>query len=97
MEYAQTGEKRYEGGARDVASATAALRRIVRAGHREAGLEGIDIHIKRDPDEPGVAECVVEIHGDSKEDAENLAQRYVDDGWSCQSSGAKDVTCTSPA
>ena len=97
MEFAQHKRKRaYQGGARDVASATAALRRIVRAGHAKAGLAGIDIHIKGDPQKPGVAECVVDIHGDSQADAEAIAERYVDDGWTCQSSGPTDVTCTSP-
>jgi hypothetical protein len=97
MESAQHKRKRgYQGGTRDVASATAALRRIVRAGHAEAGLAGIDIHIKGDPQKPGVAECVVDIHGDSQADAEHIASRFEDDGWTCQSSGERDVRCTSP-
>ena len=39
---------------------------------------------------------MVDIHGDSQADAEAIAERYVDDGWTCQSSGPTDVTCTSP-
>ena len=86
----------YDGGIRDVAYATAALRRIVRAGHAEAGLAGINIQIQGDPERPGFAECSVQIHGDTQEDAEHIATRFENDGWTCQSSGPTDVTCTSP-
>ena len=97
MESAQKRSKpAYTGGARDVEAATAGLRRIVRAGRLEAGLAGIDIHIKGDPQKPGVAECVVDIHGDTQENAETIAEHYVNQGWSCQSSGPTDVRCTSP-
>jgi hypothetical protein len=92
----QKGQRTYKGGARDVASASAALRRIVRAGHAEAGLAGIDIHVKGDPQEPGVAYCVVDIHGDTQADAEQIAAQFEDDGWTCQSSGPTDVRCESP-
>jgi hypothetical protein len=91
------GKRVYKAGAKDVVSATAALRRIVRAGHSEAGLAGIDIRIKGDHQQPGVVECVVDIHGDTQEDAEDIAERYEDEGWTCQSSGPTDVRCTSPA
>jgi hypothetical protein len=97
MEAAQKKRKRtYNGGARDVVSATGALRRIVRAGRLEAGLTGIDIHIEGNPEEPGVAYCYVDIHGDSQADAEKIAERYEDDGWTCQSTGPTDVRCESP-
>lgn len=81
-----------KGGAREVVSATNALLKIVRAEH---GLKGIDVHIKSGQ-KPGFAECTVDIHGDTKENAEDLAKPYEEKGWTCQSSGETDVRCTSP-
>ena len=97
MEGTQREIKRaYRGGANDVVSFTAGLRRIVRAGSAEAGLTGIDIRIKGDPAQPGVAECEVNIHGDTAENAYEIAQIYEDNGWTCVSTGETDVRCTSP-
>jgi len=43
-----------------------------------------------------VSECTVVIQGDTVEDAYRLAGYYEDKGWTCASSGEKEVTCKSP-
>jgi len=90
-------------GESEVIAAIGSLREALRKTHAAEGARRRKMQVKLtdtgvggNGHEPIAVPCTVVITGDTQEDAELLAEAYVDKGWICQSSGQTEVTCKSP-
>jgi hypothetical protein len=92
-EAAKRRAKRAKGAAREIASTSAALRNFVRRGGGQSGLSQIDIRVTENPDEPGVAQCIVSIESPTQAEVEQHAAELEDQGCYCQSTGEWSIEC----